>query len=83
MLTPAQRALLVLHCHDHVVAICPECSEALTFDRIGTDVIMGKRDFCPVCRADLTATVLKHIADCTVMRVQEGEAEKRRHEMAS
>jgi hypothetical protein len=63
-----------------VVAVCPQCAEPLTFDRIGTDVIMGRRDFCPMCRADLTATVLKHIAECTVLRVQEQEALERMRE---
>jgi hypothetical protein len=77
MLMPDQRALLVKHCRDHPVAVCPRCSEALTFERIGADVIMGKRDFCPICRADLTAAVLEHLAQCTLMRVQRCEARER------
>jgi hypothetical protein len=88
MLMPDQRALLVAHCNDHPIAVCPQCSEALTFERIGADIIMGTRDFCPVCRADLTITVLKHLAECTLMRVRrpdtrEGarESSKRNHQV--
>jgi hypothetical protein len=77
MLMPDQRALLMRHCNDHPVAVCPRCSEALTFGRIGADVIIGKRDFCPMCRADLTPSVLKHLAECTLMRVQERETSER------
>ena len=77
MLMPDQRALLMRHCNDHPVAVCPQCSEALTFDQIGSDVILGTRGFCPMCRADLTPSVLKHLAECTLMRVQERETSER------
>jgi hypothetical protein len=77
MLMPDQRALLLLHCRDHPVAVCPECREALSFERIGSDVIMGKRDFCPRCRADVATVVLQHLAECTVMRAQ-GRASRHR-----
>ena len=83
MLMPDQRALLVMHCNDHTVAVCPRCSEALTFDQIGADVIMGKRDLCPMCRADLTTAVLRHLAECTLMRAQERETLERAREIAS
>jgi hypothetical protein len=78
MLMPDQRALLLKHCDNHPVAVCPKCSETLTFGQIGADSIMGKRDFCPRCRADLTAAVLRHLAECTVMRVQGREDRERR-----
>jgi hypothetical protein len=77
MLTPDQRALLGVHCTDHPVAVCPQCSEALTFNQIRADIIMGKRDFCPMCRADLSIAVLRHLAECTAMRVQERETRQR------
>ena len=70
MLMPDQRALLVTLCNDHPVAVRPWCSEALTFQQLGADIIMGKRDFCRKCRADLTTTVLKHLAECTLKQVQ-------------
>jgi hypothetical protein len=70
MLSPNERAALVLCCHDHPVAVCPRCGEAITFNRIGADVILGKRDFCPACRADLTAALRKHLTECTWLRVQ-------------
>jgi hypothetical protein len=77
MLMPDQRALLVRHCYDHPVAVCPECSRSLTFDRIVADIVMGKRDVCSVCRADVTMAVLHHLAECTVMRAQQREASER------
>jgi hypothetical protein len=73
MLMPDQRELLVMHCNDHPVAVCPRCCQPLTFVQLGADVILGKRDFCPMCRADLTTAVLKHLATCTFIRVQERE----------
>jgi len=83
MLMPDQRALLVMHCNDHPIAMCPRCSEALTFEQLGADIIMGIRDFCPRCRADLTTIVLRHLAECTLKRVQAREARERAREAAS
>jgi hypothetical protein len=83
MLMPDQRALLVRHCNDHPVAVCPQCSEALIFERIGAGVIVGNHDFCPMCQADLTPAVLKHLADCTFMRAQERETRERAREAMS
>jgi hypothetical protein len=77
MLIRDERALLVAHCHDHPVAVCPQCGEALPWERIGADVIMGKRDFCPECRADLTEALRRHLATCTVLRVQARETDDR------
>lgn len=77
MLIPVQRAVLMMHCNDHPVAVCPRCSEAVTFDRLGADLFLGKRDLCPVCRADLTPLILEHIATCTLLQVQRREARER------
>jgi hypothetical protein len=82
VLLPDQRALLLLHCRDHPVAVCPGCREALTFERIGSDVILGKRDFCPGCRADLAPSLLQHLAECTLMRVQRRECRQRERDTA-
>lgn len=82
MLMPGERALFLSHCHDHPVAVCPQCSEALTLDRVGADVIMGKRDFCPVCRADLFTALREHLAECTLMRAQERETRDRARQEA-
>jgi hypothetical protein len=82
MLMPDERALLSTYCHDHPVAICPRCSEALTFDRIGADLLLGRRDFCPACRADLITALRRHLSECTVMRVQAAETRERARETA-
>jgi hypothetical protein len=77
MLTPAERAVLVVYCTDHPVAGCPQCPETVTFDRIGADLLAGRRDFCPKCRADLTDALRKHLKECTWIRVQTREMRER------
>jgi hypothetical protein len=70
MLTPDERAVLVVYCSDQPAAVCPTCSEAVTINRVGADLILARHDFCPTCRVDLTATLRKHLAECTWIRVQ-------------
>jgi hypothetical protein len=77
MLTSDERALLRKYCHEHPVATCPRCSEALALDGLGTDIIIGRRDFCPTCRTDLTTALRLHLATCTVMRTQAREVRER------
>jgi hypothetical protein len=77
MLMPDERALLRRYCHEHPVATCPQCSQALTLEGLGTDIIIGRRDFCPACRTDLTGAVRLHFATCTVMRAQAREIRER------
>jgi hypothetical protein len=79
VLTPEERAALVVHCQDHRV-LCSQCSLALQVPEIGTDSSWSDRDFCPRCRADLTAPLRKHLAECTWMRVQAREARDRAQE---
>jgi hypothetical protein len=80
-MTPDERALFRTYCNDHAVAVCPRCSEALTFERIGVDIIGGRCDFCPMCRADLTRVLREHLAECTSMRVQTRESRDRAREI--
>jgi hypothetical protein len=81
MLTPDERWALVVYCGDHPVAVCPTCSEAVTIHRVGADLILARHDFCPICRADLTATMRKHLAECTWIRVQGREVRERAQEL--
>src|SRR5262245_35770380 len=81
MLTSAERAALVLYCHDHRVAVCRKCGEMVTVNRIGTDLILAKRDFCPACRADLTTALRKHLTECTWIRAQARETRERAQEI--
>jgi hypothetical protein len=81
MLTPDERAALIVYCHDHTVAVCPRCSEALTAADIGTDALLDRRDFCPRCRAGITWVLRKHLTECTWMRVQAREAGERAREV--
>jgi hypothetical protein len=76
MLLPDERRLLT-SCHDHPVATCSRCSEAVTFEQMGVDLIIGRRDFCPMCRADLTIVLRKHLAECPLKRAQERELRER------
>jgi hypothetical protein len=82
MLIPDERRMLLTTCSDHAVAVCLQCSEAVTFERVGADLLMGRRDFCPVCRADLTAALRQHLAECTLIWVQEREVRERAREDA-
>jgi hypothetical protein len=81
MLMPDERALFLTYCNDHPVAVCHQCCEPLTFERIGADLIRGKSDFCPMCRADLTDALREHLAECTFLRVQARETRARTQEV--
>jgi hypothetical protein len=81
MLSLDERATLVIYCHDHAVAVCPACSAPLQASEIGNDLILGLHDFCPRCRADLTAVLRKHLIDCTWMRVQARDVRRRAQEI--
>jgi hypothetical protein len=81
MLTPDERALLRKYCHEHPVATCPQCSDVLALDGLGTDIIIGRRDFCPTCRTDLTPALRLHLVECTVMRAQAREIRNRAQQM--
>jgi hypothetical protein len=67
------------HCTDHPVAVCVQCSEHVAYNRIGADLILGRRDFCPACRANLAAPLRKHLVECTMVRVQARETHERSH----
>jgi hypothetical protein len=77
VLTLSERVALIVYCGDHSVAVCPECSEMMHFDELGQDVVLGRRDVCPACNADLTAALRRHLAGCTWMRVQVRETRER------
>jgi hypothetical protein len=70
MLTLSERVVLVVHCGDHLAAVCPQCSETVSFDKIGTNVVASIPDFCPGCNTDLTARFRRHLAECTWIRLQ-------------
>ena len=74
MLTPGERAALVVRCVDHSVATCPHCGEVVTASRIGADLVLGRRDFCPACRTDLTAELRQHLTTCLLVRAEAAEA---------
>jgi hypothetical protein len=66
-----------MYCGDHIVAECPGCAESLEAHQLGVDVSSARRDFCPRCRADLTESLLQHLAGCTLIRVQAREVRDR------
>jgi hypothetical protein len=79
VLTPDERAALVVHCQDHRV-VCARCGQALQVSEIGADVHRNAGTFCPRCRADLTPALRQHLAECTWGRVQAREARERARE---
>jgi hypothetical protein len=64
MITPDERAVLLGHCSDHVVAVCPGCATPIPMSRLGADLISGRRDLCPSCGASVTDSVRQHLAEC-------------------
>lgn len=62
-LTPTDRALLSA-CR-HMVATCPICRTAHTWDDCARELIPRYRSgLCRVCRADLTPILRRHLAEC-------------------
>jgi hypothetical protein len=81
VLTPDERAALVVYCHDHPVGVCPRCSAPVTVDQVRAGVVLARRDACPTCRTDLTAALRQHLADCTWIRVQRREVREHAREL--
>jgi hypothetical protein len=81
LLTPGERAALVVNCHDHPVGVCPRCSAPVTVDQIRAGVVLARRDACPMCRIDLTEVLRQHLADCTWMPVQHREVREQAEEL--
>jgi hypothetical protein len=77
MLTPDERRLIFRYCWNHLVASCEPCQTHYRIDQLGIDSFRGLSHLCTKCRADLKASVRKHIASCTALRVQEAEAQER------
>jgi hypothetical protein len=77
MLTLQERMILIVYCGDHPLAVCPRCSESLSFIEIGADSLMGHYDFCKKCSLDLAGVLRTHLAECTWMRIQGREVRER------
>jgi hypothetical protein len=77
MLAPDEWIALVSHCLGHPVAVCPTCSASVQAFELGVEIVGGRRDFCPRCRADLTAVLRRHLMDCPRIRGQERKPEDR------
>jgi len=64
MLADAERRVLGLHCHGHVVAACGDCRRDFSFIELGVDVVGRRYYFCPSCRLDLVDQLRVHILTC-------------------
>jgi hypothetical protein len=64
MITPDERAVLLRHCSEHVVAVCPGCATRIEMSRLGADLISGRRDLCPSCGMSVVDSVRQHLAEC-------------------
>jgi phage FluMu protein Com len=66
VLTPEERALVFVHCSEHVVARCPRCQVNLRWTELAADILDGSRtNLCPRCRLDLTEAVRAHLFRCS------------------
>jgi hypothetical protein len=66
-LTANERALLFVHCFNHVVARCLSCDASFRFTELGADPLGGRTNLCPRCRKDLTEHVRAHLYRCTTV----------------
>ena len=62
VLSNEERALLFLHCSDHVVE-CVPCARSFPLSELGSD-LRGHTNLCPGCRQDLTDGVRAHLHKC-------------------
>jgi hypothetical protein len=68
VLTPEERALIVVHCAEHVVARCLACDLSYRYTELAADILGGSRmNMCPRCRLDLTEAVRGHLFRCTML----------------
>ena len=70
-LTPDERSRLIRTCRNHTVAKCPVCSRTYRIIEMGTDLSSDRYHLCPTCRVDLTRSIRQHIADCSVIRLND------------
>jgi len=68
VLTPEERALVVVYCSGHVVARCPACDVSFRYTELAADILdRGRTNMCPRCRQDLTEAVRAHLFRCAML----------------
>src|SRR5262245_57972496 len=70
-LAPDERSRLIRICWNHEVAVCPGCSRTYRMNQLGTDVFSDRYHLCPFCGVDLSLSIRQHIADCSVIRLND------------
>jgi len=63
MLTPAEHALLLRSCKDHLAARCARCGGSFRMYELAADVFGHQ---CPACQLDLTHSLREHLIACVV-----------------
>jgi hypothetical protein len=76
-LTPTERALLFLACHEHAVARCPVCGHRYTRTQLGADLVGSRAYLCRTCRVDLTASIRDHLIACAAAALEAQELRRR------
>jgi hypothetical protein len=68
VLTPEERALVLVYCAGHVVARCPACGVSYQYNDFTADFLDGSRtNTCPWCRQDLTEAVRSRLFRCPML----------------
>src|SRR5215813_13031885 len=63
MLTPAEHALLLRACKEHLAARCARCGGSFRMYELAADVFGHQ---CPACHLDLTHSLREHLIACAV-----------------
>ena len=68
VLTPEERALVLVYCSGHVVARCPACDISFRYTELAAEILGGSRtNMCPRCRRELTEAVRAHLFRCAML----------------
>jgi hypothetical protein len=70
-LTNDERRRLARLCRGHEVAVCGVCGRQYRVNEMASDSSRGRHDLCPFCGIDLTPAIRQHIADCSVIRLND------------
>lgn len=83
MLSPAERALVLRYCWEHLLAECPGCGVSYKLDELTAEMLLGmysSSELCPRCCLPLVDSIRSHMGVCTALKVQ--AAEVREHAQA-
>jgi hypothetical protein len=67
VLSLEERVVLFRFCSAHTVAECERCAKSYRMTELAADLISGRENMCPQCRADLIGSVRAHFYNCAIL----------------